>query len=131
MERGGETVIPSQMLKGTLEGCILAVMERQETYGYEISQQLERFGFGKIAEGTIYPLLLRLEKNGLAEAVYRQSEVGPRRKYYRLTAAGERELAEFIQNYRALQGAVDNLLREMKGEADHEPENQAAACGQQ
>ena len=124
-------MIPSQMLKGTLEGCILAVMERQETYGYEISQQLERFGFGKIAEGTIYPLLLRLEKNGLAEAVYRQSEVGPRRKYYRLTAAGERELAEFIQNYRALRGAVDNLLREMKGEAEDEPENQAAACGQQ
>ena len=124
-------MIPSQMLKGTLEGCILAVMERQETYGYEISQQLERFGFGKIAEGTIYPLLLRLEKNGLAEAVYRQSEVGPRRKYYRLTAAGERGLAEFIQNYRALRGAVDNLLREMKGEAEDEPENQAAACGQQ
>ena len=124
-------MIPSQMLKGTLEGCILAVMERQETYGYEISQQLERFGFGKIAEGTIYPLLLRLEKNGLAEAVYRQSEVGPQRKYYRLTAAGERGLAEFIQNYRALRGAVDNLLREMKGEAEDEPENQAAACGQQ
>ena len=124
-------MIPSQMLKGTLEGCILAVMERQETYGYEISQQLERFGFGKIAEGTIYPLLLRLEKNGLAEAVYRQSEVGPRRKYYRLTAAGERGLAEFIQNYRALRGAVDNLLREMKGEAEDEPENKAAACSQQ
>ena len=124
-------MIPSQMLKGTLEGCILAVIGQRETYGYEISQQLERFGFGKIAEGTIYPLLLRLEKNGLAEAVYRQSEVGPRRKYYRLTAAGERGLAEFIQNYRALRGAVDNLLREMKGEAEDEPENQAAACGQQ
>ena len=129
--KGGGAMISSQMLKGTLEGCILAVMERQETYGYEISQQLERFGFGKIAEGTIYPLLLRLEKNGLAEAVYRQSEVGPRRKYYRLTAAGERELAEFIQNYRALQGAVDNLLPEMKGEAEDEPENKAAACSQQ
>ena len=124
-------MIPSQMLKGTLEGCILAVLGQRETYGYEISQQLERFGFGKIAEGTIYPLLLRLEKNGLAEAVYRQSEVGPRRKYYRLTAAGERELTEFIQNYRALRGAVDNLLREMKGEAEDEPENKAAACGQQ
>ena len=46
-------VIPSQMLKGTLEGCILAVIGEQETYGYEISQQLEHYGFGKIAEGTI------------------------------------------------------------------------------
>ena len=104
-------MIPSQMLKGTLEGCVLAVIGERETYGYEISQQLERFGFGRIAEGTIYPLLLRLEKNGLVEAVYRQSEVGPRRKYYRLTAAGERELAAFIQNYQALSRAVDNLLR--------------------
>ena len=46
-------VIPSQMLKGTLEGCILAVVSRHETYGYEISQQLQRYGFGKITEGTI------------------------------------------------------------------------------
>ena len=124
-------MIPSQMLKGTLEGCILAVIGQRETYGYEISQQLERFGFGKIAEGTIYPLLLRLEKNGLAEALYRQSEVGPRRKYYRLTAAGREELAAFIQNYRALRGAVDNLLGETEGGADHESENQTAAHSQQ
>ena len=124
-------MIPSQMLKGTLEGCILAVIGQRETYGYEISQQLERFGFGKIAEGTIYPLLLRLEKNGLAEALYRQSEVGPRRKYYRLTAAGREELAAFIRNYRALRGAVDNLLEETEGGADHESENQAVAHSQQ
>ena len=124
-------MIPSQMLKGTLEGCILAVLGQRETYGYEISQQLERFGFGKIAEGTIYPLLLRLEKNGLAEALYRQSEVGPRRKYYRLTAAGREELAAFIQNYRALRGAVDNLLRETKGAQGHEPENETTAHSQQ
>lgn len=123
-------VIPSQMLKGTLEGCILAVIGEQETYGYEISQQLERYGFGKIAEGTIYPLLLRLEKNGLAEAVYRQSELGPRRKYYRLTAAGEVELASFIQNYRALSRAVDNLLRETKGERVDEPQNKTTAAGE-
>ncbi len=123
-------VIPSQMLKGTLEGCILAVIGEQETYGYEISQQLERYGFGKIAEGTIYPLLLRLEKNGLAEAVYRQSEVGPRRKYYRLTAAGEAELMSFIRNYRALSRAVDNLLRETKGERVDEPQDKETAAGE-
>lgn len=55
-------MIPSQMLKGTLEGCILAIISKNETYGYEISKQLETYGFGEIAEGTIYPLLLRLEK---------------------------------------------------------------------
>ena len=74
-------MIPSQMLKGTLEGCILTVIGQGEVYGYEISQKLERYGFGKIAEGTIYPLLLRLEKNGCVSSFYRKSEVGPRRKY--------------------------------------------------
>lgn len=109
-------MLPSQMLKGTLEGCILAVISRQETYGYEISQQLQDYGFGKIAEGTIYPLLLRLEKNGLVAAAYRQSEVGPRRKYYTLTDAGKRELQEFETNYNALTRAVSRLLADKGGE---------------
>ena len=83
-------MIPSQMLKGTLEGCIMAIISRQPTYGYEIAEQLKNYGFGQIAEGTIYPLLLRLEKNGLANAEYRASEIGPKRKYYadRQRAAG-------------------------------------------
>ena len=55
-------MIPSQMLKGTLEGCILGILSQKETYGYEISSQLAAYGFGTIPEGTIYPLLLRLEK---------------------------------------------------------------------
>ena len=109
-------MLPSQMLKGTLEGCILAVISRQETYGYEISQQLQDYGFGKIAEGTIYPLLLRLEKNGLVAAAYRQSEVGPRRKYYTLTDAGKRKLQEFETNYNALTRAVSRLLADKGGE---------------
>lgn len=109
-------MLPSQMLKGTLEGCILAVISRQETYGYEISQQLQNYGFGKIAEGTIYPLLLRLEKNGLVAAAYRQSEVGPRRKYYTLTDAGKQELRTFEENYNALTRAVSRLLADKGGE---------------
>ena len=48
-------MIPSQLLKGTLEGCILAVIRKKPTYGYEIAQQLAAYGFGRIAEGTIYP----------------------------------------------------------------------------
>ena len=66
-------MIPSQMLKGTLSGCILAIISRRETYGYEIAETLSRYGFGKVAEGTIYPLLLRLEKNGLVDTEYRAS----------------------------------------------------------
>ena len=108
-------MIPSQMLKGTLEGCILAIISRQETYGYEISQELERFGFGRIAEGTIYPLLLRLEKNGLILAEYRASELGPKRKYYKLTEAGKAEMESFIVSYRELTNAVDGLLNDIGG----------------
>ena len=108
-------MIPSQMLKGTLEGCILAIISRQETYGYEISQALERFGFGKIAEGTIYPLLLRLEKNGLILAEYRASELGPKRKYYKLTESGKAEMQSFVMSYRELTNAVDGLLKDIGG----------------
>lgn len=108
-------MIPSQMLKGTLEGCILAIISRKETYGYEISQQLEHFGFGKIAEGTIYPLLLRLEKNGLISAEFRSSELGPKRKYYKLTEAGKAEMDSFIASYRELEKAVGGLLKDIGG----------------
>ena len=108
-------MIPSQMLKGTLEGCILTIIGQGEVYGYEISQKLERYGFGKIAEGTIYPLLLRLEKNGCVSSFYRKSEVGPRRKYYTLTVRGYDERDSFFQNYEKLTEAV-NRLRDEDGE---------------
>lgn len=110
-------MIPSQMLKGTLEGCILAIISDQETYGYEISQQLQAYGFGKITEGTIYPLLLRLEKNGWVQSVYRPSELGPKRKYYSLSSQGQQEYRQFVAHYRELTQAVDRLLSDRKKEA--------------
>ena len=122
-------MIPSQMLKGTLEGCILAILSQKETYGYEISRQLAAYGFGTIPEGTIYPLLLRLEKNQLVAAAYRPSELGPKRKYYSLTPAGEGELQRFIQNYTELSHAVSRLLAHWKGDAIHEASDQTAAGG--
>lgn len=111
-------MIPSQMLKGVLEGCVLAIIAQNETYGYEISQQLERYGFGKITEGTIYPLLLRLEKNGRLEAVYRASDVGPKRKYYHLTDAGREELAQFVSDFGEMAAAVQTLLNDEGGSRD-------------
>lgn len=106
-------MIPSQMLKGTLEGCVLAIISKSETYGYEISEQLKQYGFGKITEGTIYPLLLRLEKNNFIKAVYRKSEVGPKRKYYFLTEAGKEELISFKESYRELENAVNSLMKDI------------------
>lgn len=111
-------MIPSQMLKGVLEGCVLAIIAQNETYGYEISQQLEHYGFGKITEGTIYPLLLRLEKNGRLEAVYRASDVGPKRKYYHLTDAGREELSQFVSDFGEMAAAVQTLLNDEGGTQD-------------
>mgnify|MGYP005834893661 CR=1 FL=1 len=122
-------MIPSQMLKGTLEGCILGILSQKETYGYEISNQLASYGFGAIPEGTIYPLLLRLEKNGLVSAVFRPSELGPKRKYYSLTPAGQKEFQQFLQNYTELSYAVGNLLDALKGEGKYEQGYKAAAGG--
>lgn len=107
-----EFMIDSQMLKGTLEGCILAIISKNETYGFEISEQLSTYGFGKIAEGTVYPLLLRLEKNQLVSPIYRQSNIGPRRKYYTLTEKGNTELKVFLKSYYDLSTAINKLLKD-------------------
>ena len=87
-ERGA--LIPSQMLKGVLQGSVLAILGQRETYGYEIVQALHGYGFGSVSEGTIYPLLLRLEKEGWVSARFMDSDLGPRRKYYTLTDQGRK-----------------------------------------
>lgn len=111
-------MIQSQMLKGILEGCILSTMEASELYGYEISERLRQYGFGKIAEGTIYPLLLRLEKNGLLVATYRASDIGPTRKYYKLSQKGMDEVRQFMKNYQEMDSAVQNLIKDTRRKRD-------------
>lgn len=111
-------MIPSQMLKGTLEGCILKVIQMKETYGYEISETLQEYGFADISEGTIYPLLLRLEKNGLIIAQYRESPVGPKRKYFSLSLQGQQEVDAFYNSWMELSGAINQLF--ISGRKEHE-----------
>lgn len=98
------------MLKGVLEGCILAIIERDTVYGYEISQKLEKLGFGVISEGTIYPILLRLEKNNQVVSKLRESPNGPRRKYYFLTDIGKEKVKEFEIGWEEVSRAVKNLF---------------------
>lgn len=100
------------MLKGTLESCILKVISYRETYGYEISQELQEYGFSNISEGTIYPLLLRLEKNGLITAQYRESPLGPKRKYFSISPTGREELDTFYSNWMELENAVNMLFQD-------------------
>lgn len=103
-------MIPSQMLKGILEGCILNIILKEEVYGYEITEKLKGMGFGDISEGTIYPLLLRLMRNEYLEATIKSSFTGPKRKYYHLTPEGIEEAKSFQENWQELSLAVNNLI---------------------
>ncbi|GAV23182.1 PadR family transcriptional regulator [Carboxydothermus pertinax] len=105
----------TQLLKGILEGCILKIIHDETTYGYEISEKLKAYGFIEICEGTIYPLLLRLEKNGLLVSTKINSPVGPKRKYYSLSEEGKKELDEFYQNWQEISKSVNKLFANYKG----------------
>lgn len=101
------------MLKGMLEGCVLKIISESDTYGYEISQKLKGYGFGEISEGTIYPMLLRMEKNGYICAEYRESMTGPRRKYFAVTTKGTEKLDEFWKQWQEMERAVQELFMGM------------------
>ena len=106
----------SQLLKGTLEGCILKIVSTQTTYGYEIVLRLGQAGFTGLKEGTVYPLLLRLEKKGLLQATFRPSPLGPSRKYFSLTQQGTQTLAEFEAAWQQVSNAVQQVMQQ-KGDA--------------
>lgn len=101
----------SQLLRGILEGCVLAVIAEGETYGYEILADLERSGFEALMEGTLYPVLTRLEKKGLIVCRKAKSPYGPIRKYYSVTEDGTAALAGFKVNYAKITAAADTVLR--------------------
>lgn len=100
----------TQMLKGILEGCILAVISEEEVYGYEMTRKLNLYGFNMVSEGSIYPLLIRMKKEGLVNTVTKSSDSGPKRKYYSLTELGHEKLQEFIETWKNMSSSVDNLI---------------------
>lgn len=99
----------TEMLKGVLEGCVLEIISRQTTYGYEITQQLRDQGFSDVVEGTVYAILVRLEKNELVSIEKKPSEVGPPRKFYSLTKAGEQELKAFWTKWDFVSSKLNEL----------------------
>lgn len=103
----------TEMLKGVLEGVILEIISRGETYGYEITKTIQDLGFEDIVEGTVYTVLIRLEKNGWVNTVKRKSDIGPMRKFYSLNESGQEELARFWEKW----GFLTDRLKELKGEA--------------
>ncbi|MET8161969.1 PadR family transcriptional regulator [Sphaerisporangium sp. NPDC005289] len=99
----------TEMLKGTLEGCVLEIIDSEETYGYAITRRLNELGFADVIEGTVYTILLRLEKNGLVEVAKRPSELGPPRKFFALNDAGRAELATFWAKWEYITSRIDKL----------------------
>lgn len=100
----------TQILKGILEGCLLAVISEEEVYGYEMTKKLEQYGFNMVSEGSIYPLLIRMKKEGLVDTVTKASDSGPKRKYYSLTELGREELRNFIGQWEKISSSVNNLI---------------------
>lgn len=107
---GDKVFDKSQLMRGTLEGCILKIISINETYGYEIMESLIKYGFSEISEGTIYPLLIRLEKKGLITSTFKPSPLGPKRKYYLITKDGENMLASFKEYWKEVSISVDFIL---------------------
>ncbi|EUJ25460.1 PadR family transcriptional regulator [Listeria floridensis FSL S10-1187] len=102
----------TELLKGVLEGIVLERISQGETYGYEITNYLVDLGFEDIVEGTVYTVLLRLEKKGLLDVEKRKSELGPPRKFYRLNDSGKEYLAVFWEKW----GFIEERLRQLKGD---------------
>lgn len=110
----------SQLLKGILEGCVLAVIAKGENYGYEILSELEKAGFEDIGEGTLYPVLTRLDKNKLIQCRRAKSPLGPVRKYYSITAQGYDALTSFKERYLKICKSAKQILFEGSEQAEEQ-----------
>lgn len=102
----------SQMLKGILEGCLLGIIEKGETYGYEMIEKLDSYGFQMVSEGSIYPVLMRMQKEGFVQSTMKKSPSGPKRKYYTLTPSGKEEYKQFKERWDMLYKSVNRLVKE-------------------
>lgn len=108
----------SQMLRGVLDLCLLAVIEDEPAYGYEMTRRLREGGLSTVGEGSIYPLLGRLERDGLVATHRIASEGGPPRKYYRASPTGRRVLAEGARVWQRVRGEVDAILANVETEVE-------------
>jgi PadR family transcriptional regulator PadR len=100
----------SQLRRGSLEFCVLALLADEERYGFDIVRTLGAIDGMVTGEGTLYPLLSRLKKAGHVSTTWRESDAGPPRKYYGITPDGRRALADFIVEWRRFTAAVDAIL---------------------
>lgn len=102
----------TQLMRGSLEGCILKIIDKKLTYGYEIMEELKTVGFDDISEGSIYPILLRLEKQKNITSQLIDSPLGPKRKYYTISEEGKEYLQSFYECWKHIYSTVNILFYE-------------------
>jgi PadR family transcriptional regulator PadR len=100
----------TELRKGALEYCVLAIVSETETYAFELVRELADAGGLVTSEGTIYPLLARLRRDGLVTTTWRESASGPPRRYYAITSAGRHALDAFRADWVGFRDTVDGLL---------------------
>ncbi len=100
----------AQMRRGTLQYCVLSLLADEERYGFDLVRGLAELDGMVTSEGTIYPLLSRLRRDGLVESSWQESPSGPPRRYYRLTSAGRSALEAFRFEWRRFRDAVDHFV---------------------
>ena len=104
----------TEMLKGVLEGCVLEIISHDETYGYEITKKLNALGFSDVVDGTVYTILVRLEKNKLVEITKKASDKGPPRKFFTLNDAGREELRKFWEKWEFISSKISELKESVR-----------------
>ena len=110
MEPGDARNVLTQLRRGTIEYCVLAVLAGSAEYAFELVRRLSEVDQLVTSEGTIYPLLSRLRRDGLVTTTWQESASGPPRKYYELTPAGRRSLTSFTEEWARFRDSVDALL---------------------
>jgi PadR family transcriptional regulator PadR len=115
MELGRARNAVTQLRRGTLEYCVLALLRDGRRYGFELVRTLSAADGLLVSEGTIYPLLSRLRRDQLVTTSWQESGAGPPRRYYQLTEIGERALADFIYEWARFRDAVDAVLKQGEG----------------
>ena len=105
----------SQLLKGVLDMVLLALIAEEPSYGYEMVDKLRQKGLELVSEGSIYPLLSRLQKKGYIEGYFVESAGGPPRKYYRIEESGRQQLADWSEEWNRLSAGVGGVLDGQNG----------------
>jgi PadR family transcriptional regulator, regulatory protein PadR len=110
----------AQLRRGTLEYCVLALLRGAERYGFDLVRRLGQIDGMMTSEGTVYPLLGRLRRDGLVATTWRESPSGPPRRYYQLTPTGRQALDAFAAEWASFRDAVDHFL---DAAGDHDERN--------